>query len=167
MRHALTLALQVFSGAIVLISHDKHLLRSITDQYWLVDHGLITPFDGDLDDYHQWLLQSSKAESQTTVGQPGTSQSKKEQRQQAAARRHQLKPLTSKLQKIEKELEKLQHKQEVLEQKLAQSAIYEDQHKPQLALLLQEKGELDNQHEALEETWFEISEQLQEMEQAL
>ncbi len=167
MRHALTMALQDFKGAIVLISHDKHLLRSITDQYWMVDNGSITPFEGDLDDYHAWLLQSIKPDSDSIATQPGASQSKKEQRQQAANRRQQLKPLTSKLQKIEKDLEKLQGQQQLIEQKLAQADIYEDQNKSELTRLLQEKGQLDSQHETLEETWFEISEQLQQMEQLI
>jgi ATP-binding cassette subfamily F protein 3 len=120
MRHALSMALQEYQGAIVVVSHDRHLLRSVTDQLFLVANGTVQPFDGDLDDYRTWLTEQKRSASDTTNDTPRESGlSKKEQRKQEADRRKQLKPLFNKLKKTEQAVEKHHAEQKELEQQLA------------------------------------------------
>ncbi len=166
MRHALTLALQAYQGAMVIISHDRHLLRSVADQFWLVNGGKVETFDGDLEDYHRWLLDERQEASSDTL-QPQSSSSKKEQRQQAAKRREQLKPLTTKLQRIEKQMDDISKKLKAIEAELSDAAIYDETQKDQLKLLLQQKGTADNELQSLESDWFEVSEALEAMKSAI
>src|SRR5690554_2025115 len=93
MRQALTLALQDFEGAVIVVSHDRHLLRNTVDEFVLVAEGRVTDFDGDLDDYYRWLL--ARRQQQASPERESAADSKKALRQQAAARREQLKPLTN------------------------------------------------------------------------
>ena len=165
MRHALTVALQTFSGAILMISHDRHLLRSVTDQFLLVDRGSVTPFDGDIEDYHQWLKSSGSDEEVSEKGESALS--KKEQRQQAADMRKKSQPLTNKIKKLEKELEKLQSRIAEITEQLADATIYEAGHKDKLTELLKEKGVVENQIEEVEMAWFEIHEELEVLQQQL
>ena len=81
MRHALSVALQDYQGAIVVVSHDRHLLRSVTDQLWLVAGGQLQPFDGDLDDYKVWLAEQ-KRQTETQADEPAAANavSRKDQR---------------------------------------------------------------------------------------
>jgi ATP-binding cassette subfamily F protein 3 len=165
MRHALTMALQTFSGAILMISHDRHLLRSVTDQFLLVNQGAVTPFDGDIEDYHQWLKSGeSDAESEVKVQ---TTPSKKEQRQQAAEMRKLSQPLTQKISKLEKELEKLQSQVAEITVQLAEPSLYEAANKEQLTGLLKEKGAIEQRIESTELMWFEANEALEAMQQQL
>jgi ATP-binding cassette, subfamily F, member 3 len=167
MRHSLTLALNDFDGAIVLISHDRHLLRSITDDYMLVDNGKILPFPGDLEDYHDWLRQGGASQEQDQQLTTLTSNSKKEQRRLAVERRAQLKPISKDLKKQELQMEKLQQRKEELEQLLADPEIYQGQAKEQLKQLLKEKGELDQNLEEVEMRWLDLSDQMEAMESEL
>ena len=165
MRHALTIALQTFSGAILMISHDRHLLRSVTDQFLLVDKGSVIPFDGDIEDYHQWL--KSGGNDEETVDKAQTISSKKEQRQQAAEMRKKSQPLTNKIKNLEKELEKLQSRIAVITEQLADATIYEAGNKDKLTELLKEKGNVENQIEEVEMEWLEIHEELELLQQQL
>src|SRR5690606_28403057 len=121
MRQALTMALQEFAGAIIVVSHDRHLLRNTVDQFVLVADGRVSEFDGDLEDYYRWLAQ----QKQESAGDDFASSSnepkvdKKNLRQQAAAQRHQLKPLTNKLKNLEQQMEKLQQRLSDIEALLA------------------------------------------------
>ena len=166
MRHALTLALQGFEGAIVVVSHDRHLLRNTVDDFLLVDSGKVTPFDGDLQDYQRWLSDTAKVdetqpasieENDKTDGKGD----KKEQRQQAAARREQLKPLTQKIRKFEKEMDKLQSKLRSIEDKLADNALYEGGRAQDLESLLKEQDQLRQTLTDTEERWLTASEELE------
>lgn len=169
MRHALTLALQSFEGAIVMISHDRHLLRSVTEQFMLVDGGRMAPFDGDLDDYHDWLRQGPSVAAPLAIAtgegaSSGSGGSKKDQRRLAAERRTQLQPITKQIKKYEQQMEKLHQRQQALEQQLADANLYQESQRAQLKQLLLDKRELDQQVEQVEMQWMELSEKLEQME---
>lgn len=166
MRHALTVALQAFEGAIVVVSHDRHLLKNTVEQFLLVDAGKVEEFSGDLDDYQNWLLKrNSEVELSTRTSSDQTTDKvdKKEQRQAAAAKREQSKPLRNRLKKVENEMDKRQSDLTKIEDQLAQPELYEAGNK-ELPGLLKEQGQLRVQCETLEEEWLELSEALEEHE---
>ena len=159
MRHALTMALQGFAGAIVIVSHDRHLLKNTVDDFLLVDSGKVTSFDGTLDDYQKWLT-DKPAEEEPTLDKTAPKVDKKEQRQQAAAQREKLKPLTNAIKKLEREMEKLQSKLDDIETKLGDSSLYETGG-DELNTLLKQQGECRSALESTEEEWMEKSEELE------
>lgn len=171
MRHALEVALQGFEGALLVVSHDRHLLRNTVDQFWLVANGQVQDYDGDLEQYQQWLQQHNAQSTSHTDGenepQAAEKVDKKQQRQQAAAIRKQLSPLKKQCEKAEQAIETAQTKLDEIEQALSNTELYEAANKDQLQTLLQEQGQLKRQIEADEEQWMELTEQLEEMEQAL
>ena len=164
MRHALIMALQDYQGAMLIVSHDRHLLRSVTDQLWLVANRQVTPFDGDLDDYRQWLIDQKKAALPPSEAEATSAAtvSRKDQRKQEAERRKRLKPLTDALKKAEQQLERYQQKQSELEQCLAEPSLYEAENKDRLKQYLAEKQQLDQVLEQAEETWMDALEQLEQ-----
>jgi len=164
MRLALTLALQDFEGALVVVSHDRHLLRTVADELWLVSNGQAKVFDGDLDKYRQWLLTKDKV-AKTAVGTTETGNNKKDDRRLAAEARKKLQPLRTAVQKSEQKMEKVQEKLNLVEEKLADNNLYEDNAKDKLKVLLVEQGNLKSELEQLETDWFEASEALQEAEE--
>ncbi|RKZ99157.1 MAG: ABC transporter ATP-binding protein, partial [Gammaproteobacteria bacterium] len=154
MRLALTLALQDFEGALVVVSHDRHLLRTVADELWLVSDGKAAVFDGDLDDYRQWLMTKDKpvkAELNATIN------NKKDDRRTAAVARKKLQPLRNSVKKAEQKMETVQSKLDKVEQKLADNGLYEDSAKDQLKALLVEQGDLKAELEKVEMDWFEAS----------
>ena len=122
MRHALGVALQGFVGAMVIVSHDRHLLKTVTDELMIVHDGKAEEFDGDLDDYAVFIKESMREanknesldglEGKQSEGQDVKELSKKEQRQLDAERRKKLQPLRNKITKLEKKLDELAEKQE-------------------------------------------------------
>ncbi|MCK5897704.1 MAG: ATP-binding cassette domain-containing protein [Methylococcales bacterium] len=166
MRHALSVALQDYQGAMVVVSHDRHLLRSVTDQFLLVADGKLQPFDGDLDDYRLWLAAQKKAKennnkANTVVVEKATnSLSRKELRQQEAMRRKRLKPLTDAVKKSEKAIEGYQQQQDDLKQLLANPTLYDENEKQQLKTLLAQKDTIDQSLLQAEEDWVHAEEQL-------
>lgn len=161
MREALTLALQEFAGAVVVISHDRHLLRNTVDDFLLVADGRVEVFDGDLDDYHQWLNQQHNAAPAAT-GNTADSDDKtdrKAQRQAAASRRQQLQPLRKQVQQAEKNMEKLQAQLDSAEAELNDPDIYAEDNKQRLQSLLKIQGEVRQQLAAVEEEWLQLSEE--------
>jgi len=164
MRHALSMALQDYAGAIVVVSHDRHLLRSVTDQLVLVANGSAEPFDGDLDDYRQWMTEQKRALADSNeTNQPSASGiSRKEQRKQDAEGRKRLKPLLNKLKKSEQAVEKYHAEQQDLEQQLAAPDIYHDDQKEALKALLAKKIEVDYALESAEAEWMETEELLEQ-----
>ena len=164
MRHALVLALQEYDGAMVIVSHDRHLLRSVCDRLLMVHQGRVADFDGDLDDYRQWLLEEQR-ESATPDDAPKAEHSaaaRKEQRRLEAEARTRLQPLRKQLEKVEKGLERLQQQRAELEQQLAEPELYQAERKAQLAQLLQQKGEIDKALTRAEEDWLEATEALEQ-----
>jgi len=164
MRHALSMALQDYTGAIVVVSHDRHLLRSVTDQLILVANGKATPFSGDLDDYRQWMTEQKRAQadSDDEVTTTDSGISRKEQRKQDAENRKRLKPLLNKLKKSELAVEKFQAEQHDLETLLADPEIYNDAKKDDLKKLLAKKIEVDKALELAETEWMETEELLEQ-----
>jgi ATP-binding cassette, subfamily F, member 3 len=165
MRHALTMALQEFEGAVIIVSHDRHLLRNTVNEFLLVANGSVSEFDGDLDDYYKWLLQQRQqnaAEEKAATPEAGEIKvDKKAQRQQSAAQRQQLKPLTNKLKNLESQMEKLQTRMAAIESQLADTAIYEEAKKAKLKDLLAEQSKLQAQLDEIEETWLLVSEEIE------
>jgi ATP-binding cassette subfamily F protein 3 len=168
MRHALTLAMQEYEGAMIIVSHDRHLLRTVSDQLLLVDAGKVTAFDGTLEDYRQWIQEEKKNmlaanKKQNTqiqdAGQPASS--KKEARQNSAEARRQLKPLQNKLKKLEKKMEELGAEKNKLESKLSDSEIYNEENKTVLKDLLAQQVKVESELQEIEMGWLEVSEELE------
>ena len=165
MRHALNVALQEYQGAIVVVSHDRHLLRSVTDQLLLVADGKVQPFDGDLDDYKQWLADQKKATDEPEPSSAiSASVSRKDQRKQEAERRQRLKPLLDAVKKAEAAVEKFHQQQQDLEQQLADPTIYTEENKEPLKKLLSQKAQVDNALEQAELDWITAEENLSQAE---
>ncbi len=159
------MALQDFEGALVVVSHDRHLLRSVTDTLLLVDSGRVSDFDGDLEDYRRWLSEQQREESadeSTTAESENSAAARKERKRLEAEQRQRQQPLRKELQALEKQLDTLQAKKEKLEQQLTDPAIYADEKKDELRELLQEKGKLDQALAETEERWLELSEELEQ-----
>jgi ATP-binding cassette subfamily F protein 3 len=168
MRHALTLALQDFQGALLVVSHDRHLLRTVCDQFVLVANGQAQAYDGDLDDYAQWLSEHRRGGNQgkteanaSTETQPKPGIDKRQLRQQEAARRQQLKPHMDRLRKTETLLSKLQEQQEQLEQTLSDSGLYDPENKDRLKELLNQQTTIKQQLAQAESDWMEAAEALE------
>ena len=167
MRHALTLALAEFPGAVVLVSHDRHLLANTTDEFILVADGRAEPYDGDLEDYKQWLLSFKREEKRrqepqddATAAQPG--EDKKTQRRAAAALREKLKPLTNRLKTIEQKMAKAEKQLAELDRQLADEGLYSGGQQDEITRLTQAQGRAREELEELEMAWLEISEELEE-----
>ncbi|TKB45483.1 ATP-binding cassette domain-containing protein [Thalassotalea mangrovi] len=162
MRQALVIALQEFNGAIILIAHDRFLLESCVDEFYLVGNGKVEAFSGDIDDYQRWLDDDKKAakqEGKTESEQPKVD--KKEQRRQQAELRKKAAPLKKKADKLEQQIENWQAQLDTIEQELALSETYDAENKARLAELLQEQGKLKPQIETAEEEWMELLEQIE------
>ncbi|WP_346350943.1 ABC transporter ATP-binding protein [Oceanimonas sp. AH20CE76] len=167
MREALTLALQAFEGAMVIVSHDRHLLRATTDEFYLVDAGKVEPFDGDLDDYHQWLTEQDKAEqpAQSSTAGDNSAQARKAEKRRQAELRHQTQPLRKAITKLEKDMERCQLQLAAIEQQLADPDIYAAEHKARLQQLLKDQSPLQQQLAEAEMEWLTLQEQLEDLEQ--
>lgn len=166
MRHALTVALQDFEGAIIVVSHDRHLLKNTVEQFVLVDSGKVEAFDGTLEDYQNWLSNKPEDAKQqdSEVGlNSNVKADKKEQRQAAAAQRQKLQPLRNKLKKIETSMDKLQGKIDPIEERLGEADLYNSENSDLLAELIKTQGQLKQEFEQQEEQWMELSEELEEL----
>jgi ATP-binding cassette subfamily F protein 3 len=169
MRHALSMALQDFEGAMIVVSHDRHLLRTVTDTLLLVANGKVSPFDGDLDDYRKWVKDQNKETSSNIIDGDlqMTTGNKKQQRQDAAELRRQLQPLRNKVRKLETQIEQLNNTIASLQEQLADSTLYEPHNKHQLKTTLEKKTESDKQLQLIEQQWLETSEELEAIEKGL
>ncbi|WP_365332860.1 ATP-binding cassette domain-containing protein [uncultured Porticoccus sp.] len=167
MRHALTMALQDFAGAVVLISHDRHLIRNTVDELLLVNDGRVAPFEGDLNSYTHWLLSRLRDKGGETSPGPGPAIQRKQQRREGAEIRQQLRPLKKALSEAEVRMNKLDETVGDIENRLADPAIYQPEHKEALQSLLLEQNQFKQQREAVEIQWLELAEQLEALEAAL
>jgi ATP-binding cassette subfamily F protein 3 len=162
-REALTVALSSYEGALLLVSHDRHLLRAAVNQLWLVHDGRVGPFDGDLDDYAALVL-ASRRERVEAADERGIA-SRREQRQQQAAERQRLaaarKPLQNRLQKTESELAQVTDELRELDARLADPAFYHSGADEEVAAVLRRRGELARRVEELEAIWLKLQEQLE------
>lgn len=162
MVHALTVALQEYEGALIIVSHDRHLLGNTVDEFYSIHRGVFAEFRGDINDYEKWLSKqaSGDAAAAAPVKVAAPKQDKKQMRQQAAAKREQMAPLRKREKVLEQHIESGQTKLKQLEVKLADATLYEDDQKPRLTQLLQQQGELKSSLAAAEEEWLQIQEQL-------
>lgn len=170
MRHALTMALQDFSGAMILVSHDRLLLKSSTDEFILVANGHIVPFDGDIEDYTRWLIDYRATLQPKTLNTTNTTQEKvdkKTQRQKAASLRLQLAPYKKQIEQLEKQLNHIQEQLTEIEQQLADNTLYETAKKDKLKQILEQQAALKIQQSATEENWLMALEKLEQLEQQL
>ncbi len=167
MRHALSIALQDFVGAMVIVSHDRHLLRSTTDLLLLVNGGKAEEFSGDLDDYPRWLMdnRAENREKTTSEGEQRehSASSRKDQKRQEAEHRRLLQPLRNKLKKLERQVEQLTQQQKELEHELARPEIYEETNKARLRQLLADKTKLDKSLAETEEAWLLAEEEMEQI----
>ncbi|WP_428611620.1 ABC transporter ATP-binding protein [Shewanella sp.] len=166
MRHALTMALQSFEGAMIIVSHDRHLLRLSCSDYYLVDGGEVKSFDGDLDDYHQWLLDAAKEANKPAASLEATpAQDKKLQKRLEAELRQKLSPLKKSQAKLEKVQQECSDKLAELENLLADTSMYEADNKAKLTQILAERTEHTQTLEASEMEWLELQETIEAIEQ--
>ncbi|WP_369789533.1 ABC transporter ATP-binding protein [Rouxiella sp. WC2420] len=169
MRQALTEALIDFEGAMVVVSHDRHLLRSTTDDLYLVHGGKVEQFDGDLDDYQQWLVDIQRQESQQDAPEKdagvNSAQSRKDQKRREADFRNQTQPLRKQIATWEKQMEKLSSELASVEEKLADSAIYDSSRKADLTACLQQQIKVKGELEEVEMNWLDAQEQLEQLAQ--
>jgi ATP-binding cassette subfamily F protein 3 len=168
-REALTDALAQFEGTLVLVSHDRHLLRATTDDFLIVADGKLSPFDGDLDDYRDWLFKSRQAAPGTLVKLPSASSppiDRKEQKRLEAEQRQrnsaQRKPLEKKLAQLEKDLAQCQAQQAECEKTLADPSLYEATHKDALKAALEKQAQGRQALEKLEAEWLQVQDSLEQ-----
>lgn len=170
MRHALAMALQDFSGAIVLVSHDRHLIRHAAESLWLVDGGRVAEFAGDLETYEQWLLAGDNPpaasadvapQGANAAGDTSPTPRGKQQRQAAAEQRRQLRPLQAALAKTESSLDQAQSALATLQERLTDNDLYLPENAEPLKALLVQEGELKIQVATLEESWINQQEALE------
>ncbi|WP_216937732.1 MULTISPECIES: ATP-binding cassette domain-containing protein [unclassified Acinetobacter] len=178
MRHALTMALQDFEGAVVLVSHERQLVASVCDELILVHGGQSREFDGDLVAYADWLRQAraemikngqkpaepvkSQVEVKTTISKLD----KEAQRKEAARQRELGRPIRKNIEKCETQISKLQPRLAEIETLLGDSALYEASHKNDLLKLMNEQTELKAKLEAAEEQMLELMMELENLEQS-
>ncbi|PLV61080.1 ABC transporter ATP-binding protein [Erwinia sp. B116] len=164
MRQALTEALIDYEGALVVVSHDRHLLRSTTDDLYLVHDGKVEPFDGDLEDYQQWLSDLQKqvlADASPKAEGANSAQARKDQKRRDAELRTQTQPLRRQIEKLEKQMEKHNAQLADAENKLGDTAIYEQSRKTDLTAALQQQASAKSALEECEMEWLEAQEQLE------
>jgi len=167
MRHALTVALQAFEGAMVVVSHDRHLLRTTIDDLYLVHDKKVEPFAGDLDDYHQWLSDQQRIEKQAAQGVDkvaSVSANRKDQKRLEAEFRKKLTPFKKQLTDSEKKMDRYSGRLAEIEELLSDSSLYEQENKKQLTDLLKEQGEVKEQLEETEMLWMEAQEQIETLQ---
>ncbi|KJG25574.1 ABC transporter ATP-binding protein [Photobacterium iliopiscarium] len=173
MRQALTFALQSYEGAMVIVSHDRYLLRATTDDLYLVHDRQVMPFDGDLSDYHKWLTEQQRSERrEQQAAKPETNKdnsaaSRKEQKRLDAEFRKQTAPIRKEVTKLEKQMDKLNAIITAAETALSDSTIYEPENKAQMNQQLKLQGDAKSDLEDIEVAWMELQEQLEEMESQL
>jgi ATP-binding cassette subfamily F protein 3 len=169
MRQALTLALQTFEGAMVIVSHDRYLLRATADELYLVHDGHVASFNGDLNDYYHWLTDVRKQEKNTTSAEekPGShnAAAKKEQKRKEADFRRQTAPIRKELTQLEQEIDKLHTALNGIEQQLADVSLYEAENKTKLNQVLVQQAKYKTSLEETEIQWMEQQEYLEQMEQ--
>ena len=164
MRHALTVALQAFEGAMVVVSHDRHLLRTTIDDLYLVHDKKVEPFAGDLDDYHQWLSDQQRIEKQAAQSEDkvvSVSANRKDQKRLEAEFRKKLTPFKKQLTSAEKQMDTHSARVAEIEEQLSDSSLYEQENKKKLTDLLKEQGEVKEQLEEAEMLWMDAQEQIE------
>ena len=168
MRHALTLALQSFQGALIVVSHDRSLLEATTDSFLLIEQGRLKTFDGDLEDYRRYRLAQENAAAPAASSQ---SQNRKDTKRVEAQIRQEKarlgKPLQQKISQAEKEMAALTEIQTACEAFLAQEDAYSDANKTKLQQTLAQLAETKVKLEKQEENWLAWQEELEQINHAV
>lgn len=173
MREAIIIALSSFKGALIVVSHDRHLLRTTTDEFYSVSEGKVFPFDGDLDDYHEYLMELDKKEQEKLNAEKADERAhkpvqtndnfkNKDQKRAEAAFRKTLSPLKKEIEKLEHSLDELNARKNELETILADASIYEAARKNELHAYLLEQSSVSEKLEEVETEWMLKSEELQD-----
>jgi ATP-binding cassette subfamily F protein 3 len=164
MRHALSVALQEFPGAVVLVSHDRHLLSTVADHLTLVAGQRVTDYDGDLEDYARWLTDRRRSPKPSAPGGARrSSEAGKARRQTNARQRQELRPLRKEMARLEADLARLGEERTVITAALAEPALYLDDAKDRLKRLLLDRGRLDRALGEVEARWLAAGEQLEQV----
>ena len=162
MRHALTVALQGFTGAVVTVSHDRHLLAETVDDFWLVADGGVAPFAGGLSAYRERVRRS-----ESDGGKPPSGGNRKAERRRKAAERERLKPLTRRVDRLTAEIDRLQARRAELAEALADAGVYDPDRADELKRLLADDGELKRRIDELEAEWLVAEEELEALRKAV
>jgi ATP-binding cassette subfamily F protein 3 len=162
-REALTDALAQFEGTLMLVSHDRHLLRATTDQFLIVADGALTAFDGDLDDYKDWLFKTKLDEKNLSQTAPASVKApviavKASQPARSTAQR---KPIEARIKRLEEQMGRLTTQKAALDIRLAEPDIYEHNRKDELRMLQEEQANCSRELNALEAEWLEQQEALE------
>jgi len=174
-REALTVALAQFEGTLVLVSHDRHLLRATTDQFLIVAEGRLTPFDGDLEDYRDWLFKTKLAPAEEAVSLPeakkpavtapaanrrGQKRREAEERQRQSAAR---KPIESRIKRLEEKMAKVNAQKSAIDAQLADPASYGEARKEALKALILDQAYVARELAQLEAEWLEQQQRLEHL----
>jgi ATP-binding cassette subfamily F protein 3 len=186
-REALTLALAQFEGTLVVVSHDRHLLRATTEEFIIVAEGRLQPFDGDLDDYKNWLFQTklgkggegsstplpskddkpAASAASASSAAPVPAADRKEQKRLEAEERQRVaavkKPIENRLKRLEEQMAKLNARKSEIDARLLDPAIYEADRKDELKTLVADQAFVVRDLGTLEEEWLELQEQLESL----
>ena len=169
MREALSVGLASYSGALILVSHDRYLLEAIASKLWLVDNGKVTEFDGDLNDYQNYLNQQNKeykeklrAQKQDLASNQAKAQNYKsrEQKKADAAFRASLRPLKNEIERLEKQMDQCKKRLNEIDESLSDSDIYNND-KDKVEALLKERAKLSEDNDELEMQWLEKQEEIE------
>jgi ATP-binding cassette subfamily F protein 3 len=167
MRQALSMALQEYEGAMILVSHDRYLVRATVDQLALVAQGQMKNFDGDLDDYSKWLLDFRRQiDKQNSPSIEKSGLSKKEQRKQNAQNRQSSRPIVQQIKTLENELARLEKAATDVEIILADNSLYDERNKDVLQKHLAKQAEIKKQMEDVERKWLAAGEELDKQNSA-
>ena len=178
-REALTVALAQFEGTLVLVSHDRHLLRATTDQFLIIAEGRLAPFDGDLEDYRDWLfktklapaeeaapLPEAKKPAATAPPAPPATERREQKRREAEARQRQSaarKPIESRIKRLEELMAKLNARKAAIDARLADPAIYGGAQKDDLKTLIVDQAFVSRELAQLEAEWLELQQRLEQL----
>ena len=165
MCHALEMALQEYSGAMIIVSHDRHLLSNTVDEFYSIHNGVFSEFKGSIYDYQTWLKQTGQLEKlgkRKEVGVSLNKLDKKEQRQLAAAKREELAPLYDKVKKFENEMDRIQKELTQIENELSDEALYKEEKNIKLTETLRRQGKMKAYLETIEVDWFSAQQELEE-----
>jgi ATP-binding cassette subfamily F protein 3 len=154
MRQALALALQDYAGAVLMVSHDRHLLRTVIDEFYLVADGRAIPFDGDLDDYAKWAADNPREATEKPVKAVKAAPAAKPKAKGKSS-------LKTELARLDKQLASIQKQQQEIELQLAAADIYEAANKSRLRELLEQQSKLKHDLDSTETSWLEVTELLQ------
>jgi ATP-binding cassette subfamily F protein 3 len=170
MRHALSMALQEYVGAMVIVSHDRHLLKSVTDQFILVDNGKVEAFEGDLDDYAKRLQGKTETPAEevsvieTAAIKPVVENgpTKKDIRRLEAERRKKLQPLKKRVDRLERKIDELNGELDSIDKQLSDPAFYNEENTDLMTSLMQDKAYLAKDIADLEEHWMQATEEYED-----